>query len=365
MASEQLSRRENKSTEREFEHLSDQVKESDVAGANKDTPPLQAHFESLSDQVHKGTGHSYADKARSTNVPHQQQQHANVGKFEVRAQPVRDANVPHLQSRTREVSGRSSIQESLAPTTTLHQENRAGGQQVKGRVGVATEGPTAVITCKFEGVENRDHNGELEEAEREEQRRNQQQQQQSQSTMEDISKYRGQVQENTMQALRGAQDRYERAKQTAPDTIGSTTQTAQQKAAQAKNTAMEKGYVAASYVGETGKTAAEYAGKVAADLKDKAAVAGWTAADYTTKATVEGTKAVANVVQGTAGYAANKATEIAAKSLGAVKGLAAAAGETADQYTARKKEEAKRASSQQHQQVNSISTFYSFQGGIE
>ncbi|XP_028807777.1 seed biotin-containing protein SBP65-like [Neltuma alba] len=426
MASEQMSRRENTTTERDvhveknrvpkmtthFEHLAEQVKEGsdtpqgsiqelqggeyrkqhggraigDIGGTGKtrETHELGPHFESLADKV-KGdkqeNKESYAAKARN-NAPH-----SNVGKFEVKAGENKDSageargrNQSELESRTRVVNtGRpteSAVQKQIRESRgQVEAEKGRRDREVKGRVGVKTQGPTAVITCTIEG-------GEKEEIGRE-----------SQSTLGDISKYRGQVQENTMEAMRAAQDRYERAKQAASETVGSTTQTAQEKAAKARETAAQakdvtlekgqQGYAIAKdaissatgtasdytsqaaekaksagstttqYIGEkagqakdvtveTGKTAAEYAGKVAADLKDKATVAGWTAAHYSTEMTVEGTKAAANIVQGTAGYAANVAGEIASKSLDAVKGLASKAGDTAKDYTARKKEEAKK-----------------------
>ncbi|KAK7401929.1 hypothetical protein VNO78_13799 [Psophocarpus tetragonolobus] len=140
-----------------------------------------------------------------------------------------------------------------------------------------------------------------------------------------------------------------------------------QPATQAKDSTLDKGeqgYAAisrakectheaaekASYVGEkavtveSGKSAAGYAAKVASDLKDKAAAMGWAAAHFSTEKTVEGTKAAAHVVEGAAGYAGQKAAALASKSAGAVKGLAASAGETAKEYTARKKAEANQSS---------------------
>ncbi|XP_028778222.1 seed biotin-containing protein SBP65-like [Neltuma alba] len=533
MASEQMSRRENTTTERDvhveknrvpkmtthFEHLAEQVKEGsdtpqgsiqelqggeyrkqhggraigDIGGTGKtrETHELGPHFESLADKV-KGdkqeNKESYAAKARN-NAPH-----SNVGKFEVKAGENKDSageargrNQSELESRTRVVNtgrptesavqkqiresrgqveaekgrrdsrgqvgaekGRRESRGQVGAEVGRSLENRGEARireesreeklgrgtegEVKGRVGVKTQGPTAVITCTIEGGEKeeigrgaRELEAARERAKLEENRgRGGDQEKESQSTLGDISKYRGQVQENTMEAMRAAQDRYERAKQAASETVGSTTQTAQEKAAKARETAMEKaaqakdvtqdkaaqaaqmaaqakdytlekaaqakdvtlekgqqGYAIAKdaissatgtasdytsqaaekaksagstttqYIGEkagqakdvtveTGKTAAEYAGKVAADLKDKATVAGWTAAHYSTEMTVEGTKAAANIVQGTAGYAANVAGEIASKSLDAVKGLASKAGDTAKDYTARKKEEAKK-----------------------
>ncbi|XP_054794942.1 LOW QUALITY PROTEIN: seed biotin-containing protein SBP65-like [Prosopis cineraria] len=529
MASEQVSRRENTTTEREvhiekdrvpkmtthFEHLAEQVKEGsdtpqgsiqelqggeyrkehggraigDIGGTGKarETHELGPHFESLADKVKGEKGEkkeSYAAKVGNT-APF-----SNVGQFEGKAEANkgsaggargRDQSEPESRSRVVNTGGptQSGVEKQARENRgqveaekgrrgnkgqveaeegrswenrgRLESEEKLGtrgtesGGEVKGRVGVETQGPTAVITCTFEGGEKeedgRDARGlesATERARREENRgRGGDQEKESQSTLEDISKYRGQVQENTMEAMRAAQERYERAKQAANETVGSTTQTTQEKAAQAKDIAMEKaaqakdytlekgqqgyatakdtissatqtasdytsqaakkaaqakdvtlekgqqGYASAKdtissatqtaadytsqaaekaksagstttqYVGEkagrakdvtleTGKTAAEYAGKLAADLKDKATVAGWTAAHYSTEKTVEGTKAAANIVQGTAGYAANKASELASKSLGAVKGLAARAGETAKDYTARKKEEAEK-----------------------
>ncbi|CAJ2660575.1 unnamed protein product [Trifolium pratense] len=119
-------------------------------------------------------------------------------------------------------------------------------------------------------------------------------------------------------------------------------------ALQAKDVTVETGMTAA----EKAKAAAGVAGKVAVDLKDKATVAGWTAAHYSTKLAVDGTKAAANAVEGAAGYVVPKAAELASKSVDVVKGLASSTGETAKEFTAKKKDqswreyEAKRVSGQ-------------------
>lgn len=198
-------------------------------------------------------------------------------------------------------------------------------------------------------------------------------------SLEEIGKYRNQAQQNEMDAISAAQERYEKAKQATNETLNNTAQTtrektaqAMEKAAQAKDATVEKtqqGYeatkdtvssaakTATEYATpvaekaksavvqakdvtvETGKTAAEVASKVAVDLKDKATVAGWTAAHYSTKLTVDGTKAAAHAVEGAAGYVVPKAAGLALKSVDVVKGLAASAGETAKEFTAKKKDE--------------------------
>ncbi|CAI8592545.1 unnamed protein product [Vicia faba] len=149
------------------------------------------------------------------------------------------------------------------------------------------------------------------------------------------------------------------------DTVSNAAKTAAEKAAQAKNATLEKtqqGYEATKdTVSNAAKTAADYVtpaaektksavvqakdvtvekGKTAAEIAGKvASVAGWTATHYATQLTVDGTKAAASAVEGAVGYVAPKASELAAKSVETVKGLAASAGETAKGFTARKKDE--------------------------
>ncbi|XP_027343315.1 seed biotin-containing protein SBP65-like [Abrus precatorius] len=360
MASEQLARRENTTTEREihvekdrvpkmtthFEHLAEQAKDSDITGGKetpqgsiealqggeqckdhagkaigdiggrgkaRETHELGPHFESLADKV-KGEDHKGKESDHAANVEAMQEREGgdavrDVGKFETKGETEealdRDKrDKENLERRTREVTGRGTE------------------EKVKGRVGAENEGATAVITCRLEkGDKGREES------------------------------------ENTQQNMK---DRYERAKQQANETLNNTTQKSMQakdiaiqKASSAAKTAAEytapvaekaKGYTlqAKDVTVESGKSAAEYAGKMASNLKDKATVAGWVAAHYSTEKTVEGTKAAAHVVEGAAGYAGHKAAELASKSVGAVKGLAASAGETAKDYTARKKDEAQR-----------------------
>ncbi|CAK8536348.1 unnamed protein product [Lathyrus sativus] len=134
--------------------------------------------------------------------------------------------------------------------------------------------------------------------------------------------------EKTQQGYEATKDTVSNAAKTAADyatPVAEKTKTAAEKAkcaaVQAKDVTVEKG-----------KTAAEIAGKVVS-------AAGWTATHYATQLTVDGTKAAANVVEGAVGYVAPKASELAAKSVETVKGLAASAGETAKEFTARKKDE--------------------------
>ncbi|KAI8010390.1 Seed biotin-containing protein SBP65 [Camellia lanceoleosa] len=219
---------------------------------------------------------------------------------------------------------------------------------------------------------------------------------------EDISNYRQIAQQNSMQAIRAAEERYNNKKEkdtavqgvpkisqyavekgsAVKDTVlekadkgkDSTAQTAEQakdyasqKAAEAKEVTVDTAKKVGSYAGEkaaavkdaaveTGKSAAGYAGKVAVDVKDKAAVAGWGAAHYTCEKTVEATLAATNVAQGVAGYTGDKvvaakdvmahagqrAVEYTGEKVAAAKDAVVATEESAKEYTARKKAEAER-----------------------
>lgn len=225
-----------------------------------------------------------------------------------------------------------------------------------------------------------------------------------QLSLEEISKLRQKAQQNSAEALSGARERYEKSKEKtsrglgaaaeyakekgsqAKDSVAEGAQTTSQRVAekgsQAKDTVLEGAQKTGQYVAEKGSQAkdtvvegaqkssqyiaekgakakdtvlegaqktTQYAkekaaaakdatGKVALDVKDRATVTGWTAAHYATEKTVEGTEAAAKAVQGVT----EKAAELASKPFSAVKQAAVTTGESMEEYTARKKEEAER-----------------------
>ncbi|XP_004487170.1 seed biotin-containing protein SBP65 [Cicer arietinum] len=431
MASEQLSRREiTTTTEREvpvekdkvpkiathFEHLSVKDKEpphgtvdafqqneinkdhagkaiGDIGGTGKtrETHELGSNFDSLSDRNNKQNAATKdRGEERFGGV-------RDVGNFEVESKGNNNnkslGDREQLDRRTKVVTGtpqhNKPTKTELGTGQVVAEKATKGEQNFgTGRLGYGAENERAI--SEKNAAEQRERERAREAKEEEEKR----------LTLEEISKYRNQAQENAMEAISGAQERYEEAKKPTNETLTNTTQTAQgkeatkdtvscaaktaaekaaqaknatieksqqgyeatkdtvssaaktaaEKAAQAKNTTIEKGqqgYVATKdTVSSVAKTAAEYVSPVAektktvvVDLKDKATAAGWTAAHYSTQLTVDGTKAAANVVEGAARYAAPKAAELAAKSVDVVKGLAASAGESAKEFTARKKEE--------------------------
>ena len=156
-------------------------------------------------------------------------------------------------------------------------------------------------------------------------------------------KYRAQAQQNSDEAIRAAEERYEREKQQANKKLSATAQTAEEKALQTKEMApqakdppMEKGrqgfVVAKDAILSATKNAVDYTAPVAekakdytiqaavgakdmaksaggttaeytSDLKDKVAATGWAAAHFSTAKAVEGTKAAASVVQRVVGHA--------------------------------------------------------------
>ncbi|KAL5082281.1 hypothetical protein RYX36_010702 [Vicia faba] len=368
MASEQLSRRENITTERKIHSVEDNAPQRTTHFEHRETRELGPNVQSLP----RNENQSYID--RGARVPLT----ANVSESYLDR-----AGVP-LNANVGEHRDVGKFQQNIA----------LGKGQVVGERG-------RVLGTENQGVILEKSVAE----ERERARERAREEEEKRLTMEEISKYRNQAQQSALEALSEAQEKYERAKQATNETLSNTAQTAQQKAAQAKDANLEKtqqGYeatrdtvsnaarTAAEKAGqaknatlektqqgyeatkdtvsnaaktaveyatpaaekakcaalETGKTAAEkakcaaeIATKVAVDLKEKATVAGWTASHYATQLTVDGTKAVANAVEGTVGYVAPKASELAAKSVETVKGLAASAGETAKEFTARKKEE--------------------------
>lgn len=184
------------------------------------------------------------------------------------------------------------------------------------------------------------------------------------ASLEEISNMRSKAQQNSMEAIRAAEERYEKAKvlgetalqkakesasqakgtslqgiqyaaekgevlkDTAKDTLASAGKTAADYTMQAKDVVAEKGHATAQYVAEkakeakdntgdkaaaakdvtveTGKGAAGYVGKVAGTVKEKAAVAGWGAAHLTAGVAAEATKKVAGVTSSVAGYTGEK-----------------------------------------------------------
>lgn len=165
--------------------------------------------------------------------------------------------------------------------------------------------------------------------------------------LEEISKFRQQAQQNSLEAIKAAEERYQKAHgkekdaqlakdatseksrqggytTAAKDTLTTAGKTAadytKQTAGKAKDAAVSGGETAVHYVGdkavaakeasvETGKGAAGYAGKKAAELKEKAMATGWGAAHYTSQKAVEATKAVAGAIQSTAEYTDEKVVD--------------------------------------------------------
>ncbi|KAI3818822.1 hypothetical protein L1987_12643 [Smallanthus sonchifolius] len=186
-------------------------------------------------------------------------------------------------------------------------------------------------------------------------------------SLEDISKYRGIAQQNSMEAIRAAQEQYQKSKETVDA----------EKATKAKDYTVEKGQEAkdvvaektigltetvvdvskkgAGYVGEkavaakdiavdAGKTTVGYVGKVAEVVKDKAVVAGWSAAEFASDKAVGATETVANVSSTVAGFAGD--TVVATKDVVGVgkktKDMVVATEESAKDYASRKKAEKQR-----------------------
>ncbi|KAM1889847.1 hypothetical protein ACFX13_047791 [Malus domestica] len=145
----------------------------------------------------------------------------------------------------------------------------------------------------------------------------------------------------------------EKAKVVAVSVGQTTLHYEEERAAKAKDMTLKGGKTTATYASDvamkakdmtqgSGKTAAACAGDVAVDLKDKVTVVGWTAVQYTTEAAVEGTIKAAKVVMKVAEDAGHKVVDIVSKPLGMAKDAAVVAEEKAEEYTARKREEAQK-----------------------
>ncbi|KAK9284267.1 hypothetical protein L1049_023437 [Liquidambar formosana] len=207
----------------------------------------------------------------------------------------------------------------------------------------------------------------------------------------EISKHRATAQQNSMETIRVAEERYAKAakengasalqsvKESVAPKLGAAAEYAREKGSQAKDTVLQGARATSQYVTEkgsaakdvtvekgqqgygaakdslssAGKTAVDYSSQTAGQAKD---YAGNVAVDLKDKKVVEGTKAAARGVQGVAELAGekvvaakdvvadvgHKAVEAAVKPVIAAKDAVAATGESAKEYTARKKDEAER-----------------------
>ncbi|KAL6497014.1 hypothetical protein OROGR_028943 [Orobanche gracilis] len=215
-------------------------------------------------------------------------------------------------------------------------------------------------------------------------------------SLEEISNLRASAQQNSAEAIRAAEERYHKAKdsqkdtavektqkshqageeesteggvlkdtvmeksQQAKDVLSSTARYAAEKANAAKGTTMDASKTAAGCVSEKaastkdaavegGKGAAGYAGKVASGVKDQALVSGWGATQYTMEKAAEATKAAADLTSSVAGYTKDKVAGAgqtvagyAGEKLAAAKDTVVASEEKAAEYAARKKAESRK-----------------------
>ncbi|XP_011100212.1 embryonic protein DC-8-like isoform X2 [Sesamum indicum] len=190
-------------------------------------------------------------------------------------------------------------------------------------------------------------------------------------SLEEISNLRAKAQQNSTEAIRAAEERYEKSKEKGASALHKAKDYTAKKAVAAKEVAVE-----------SGKGVAEYTGKVAAEVKDHAIVAGWGATHYTLEKAAEATKAVAGITSSVAGYTGEKVVVAKDKVAGAGKSLAGYAGEkiaaakdavvateeSAAEYAARKKAaaekelEAKRASHDKTGEKQSLARSSNMQG---
>ncbi|TKY48923.1 Seed biotin-containing protein SBP65 [Spatholobus suberectus] len=365
MASEQLARRENTTTEREihvekdrvpkmathFKHLAEQGKESDVTGGKetpqgsiealqggeqvkehagkaigdvggrgkgRETHELGAHFESLADKVN-GEDHKENLSARAANVvgnkeggratTERESRGGGVGKFEMKNEGGERGNKDReaLERQTREVTGRvgkereSGGGQLVADKGTTTEEAK-DEDKLSRRVGAENEGASATTVITCTLEKEGNAQKPREESES--------------STWEQISNYRDQAQKS-------AKERYERAKQAASETLNNTTQTARGKdtASQAKDATLEKGrqgYAATKdTISSAAKTASEKTAPVAEKAKgytlqaaEKAKSAGGTTASYVGEKAAQAKDVTVESGKGAAEYAVKVAADL-------------------------------------------------------
>lgn len=367
MASEQLVRRENTTTEREvyvekdrvpkmathFEHLAEQAKESEgkdvpqgsveaLQGgeSNKDhagkaigdvgerrkareSHELGLHFESLSDKV-KGEDQKEKKNDHAMNVignkeregvTRERKARGGVGKFEMKSEGEERGNKGRVRDReqlerqTREVTGVRTEKERGSRGQVVAEKGRGAEETEKhrGRVGAENKGAsaTAVITCTLEHIQG--NNTQNNQKQREEQS--------GKSTWEEIAKHRNQTQKNV-------KERRERENQAEIETLNKTWE---------KDATLEKGqeqgYVTATK--ETISSAVEKTAPVAEKAKEytlqaaeMAKSAGGTTASYVGEKAVQAKDVTVEGGKSAAGYAAKVAADL--KDKAAAVGWAAA-----------------------------------------
>lgn len=249
----------------------------DVGGA---THELACQFESLADKV-KNEKESYqenekeknADEARGRNMVAVKEVEARegqgggqrglyaVGKFEVIVKDEKDAEEAKGREGEAEKRDRSKekAEEKRGVTEArskeeCHEERRGGAKMRSREEGYELGGDTEMRT-KEECRENR---GDIEEG----------QEKKEQPSLEEIARFRATAQQNSVEALRAAEERYERAKESLSLGVSATSEYAKEKAAQAKDTVIN-----------TGRTATELAAEKAAQAKDTIAENGAQAKD--------------------------------------------------------------------------------------
>ncbi|KAK7335452.1 hypothetical protein VNO80_27298 [Phaseolus coccineus] len=353
MASQQLTRRENATTERgvnlqkdtvpkmatHFQNLAGKANESDIIGGKeppqalqggdqvkehagkatgdvggrgraRETHELGAPFESLAGKVN-GEDHREKVSDHAANVVGNEGREGgggvrNVGKFEMKTEGGERGNKDREEpeTRTREVKG----------ITQRGRENEGQVVAEKGRgakLGAENEGAsaTAVIACTLEkGNSNTQKPREESESEK--------------STLEQVSN-------NIDHASNDLKKRYERTKQAVSETLNSTAQIA----TQAKDAAVETGQqgcaVTKDTISSAAKTASEKTAPVAEKTKgytlqvaEKAKSAGGTTASYVGEKAGQAKDVAVEGGKSAAGYAAKVAADL--KDRATVVGWAAA-----------------------------------------
>lgn len=144
-------------------------------------------------------------------------------------------------------------------------------------------------------------------------------------SLEEISELRGTAQQNSMEAIRAAEERYEKAKESGASALQKTKESAVQgkdnalhgiqtgsqyiadKSGALKDTAVGKGLQAKDYTAQKAVEAKDSILSKGGALKDTAVEKGQQAKDYSAKKTVETKDVIASTGQSAAGYAVDKA----------------------------------------------------------
>ncbi|XVF34522.1 hypothetical protein REPUB_Repub18cG0066100 [Reevesia pubescens] len=357
MASDQVSRGENTTTERDI------YVEKDKA------PTMTTHFESLAEKARDESDHVTAGK----ETPHERTANVTVAhvfgadqnprarhEFDSLSGKVGDMNVPALIVTKKEVNPKEKGEElnthqaksgSIAGDKEADKARKVREKQLEGRTG----GPFAI--GKFEVESLKDQKGMTGNEERESSGKEKDNgaklggseegggEKQVQLSLEEISKLRAQAQQNETETIRAAEERYNRATESASQGPKTVADYAKEKGSEAKESILLQ---STQYATEKGAQATDNVRQVAQQVAEKGAQAKDTVLQGTQHVAVQAKDTILDDAKKTSQYISEKgietkdtAAEKIRQGYAATKDTLVSAGKTTVDYTVPKAEQAK------------------------